>query len=312
MKFRSEVKIGIIGIVTLAVLIWGINYLKGRNILKSTYTLNAFYNDANGLESSAPVLINGVKIGFVQEVNFLQDEEIPIEVVLSIEEAYPIREGSRAVLHSTNLLGTKAIRIETSLNKQIHQDNDTISTQVEYDMLSTLQAQLMPAIKQISDLAVSLDTLAHGLDELVDSETTRQTMDHLSGISKSLNTSLSDGGSLNQSFRNLESFSAMLSGQEEDVASITRHLNSISQSIDSVGFSRLTDELRAVTHQFNLLLEQVNSGEGSAGKFIYTDSLYLNLDLLISDLDKLIKDLNENPQDFVQFSLFGNSQKEKK
>ena len=89
MKIRSEVKIGIIGIVTLAVLIWGINYLKGRNILKSTYTLHAFYNDANGLESSAPVLINGVKIGFVQEVNFLQDEEIPIEVVLSIEEAYP-------------------------------------------------------------------------------------------------------------------------------------------------------------------------------------------------------------------------------
>jgi len=312
MKISSEVKIGFIGIITLAVLIWGINYLKGRNILKSTYTLHAFYNDANGLESSAPVLIHGVKIGFVHEVKFLQGEEIPIEVVLSIEEAYPIQEGSRAVLHSADLLGTKAIRIETSQKKQNYQDNDTISSQVEFDMLSNLQAQLTPAMKQISDLAVSMDTLVQGLEELVDSETTRQTMDHLSGIAKSLNNSLSEGGPLNQSFRNLESFSAMLNGQEEDIASITRHLNSISQSIDSVGFSKLTGELWAVSHQFNLLLEQVNSGEGSAGKFIYADSLYLNLDLLISDLDKLIKDLNENPQDFVQFSLFGNSQKEKK
>ena len=36
MKFSSEAKVGLIGIVTLAVLIWGINYLKGRNILNST------------------------------------------------------------------------------------------------------------------------------------------------------------------------------------------------------------------------------------------------------------------------------------
>ncbi len=235
MKFSSEAKIGLIGIAILAIMIWGVNYLKGRNILRSTYSLHAFYSDANGLESSAPVLMNGIKVGYVDEVILHLGEELPIEVTLNIEKAYPIQKGSLAVLHSADLLGSKAIRIEASVNNQLLQDNDTILLQVEYNMLSTLQAQLMPTIKQISDLAVSLDTLAHGLDHLVDSEATRETLVHLSEISRSLKTSLSSGGSLDQSFRNLESFTSMLNDQEEEVASMTRHLNSISQSVDSIG-----------------------------------------------------------------------------
>lgn len=312
MKFSIEAKIGLIGIVTLVVLIWGINYLKGRNILKDTYSLHAYYSDARGLESSAPVLMNGVKIGFIDKVLLLPGEDLPIEVTMSIEKTYPIQEGSRAVLFSADLLGTKAIRIETSERKQLLQHNDSITSYFESDMFSNLQTQLMPAVEKISDLAVTLDKLAKGLDTLMVSESTREIVNHLSEISYSLNNSLKQGGSLDKSFRNLESFTAMLEAQEDEVASFTRHLNSISQSVDSSGITRLSEELLAVTHQFNLLLTQINSGEGNAGKFVYTDSLYLNLDLLISDLDELIRDLNENPQDYVHFSLFGNSQKEKK
>ncbi|MCD4710049.1 MAG: hypothetical protein K8R52_04325 [Bacteroidales bacterium] len=63
MKISSEAKVGLIGIATLVILIWGINYLKGRNILNNTYTLHAFYEDSEGLESSAPIVMNGMKIG---------------------------------------------------------------------------------------------------------------------------------------------------------------------------------------------------------------------------------------------------------
>ena len=312
MKLSSEAKIGIIGIITLVVLIWGINYLKGRNILTNTYSLLAYYSDASGLESSAPVLMNGVKIGFIKELELSPGESKPIKIVLSIEKEYPIQKGSQAILFSADLLGTKAIRIEQSGEKQYLEYNDTIQSILEPDMLSSLQAQIMPVLQQISNLAVSLDSLTQGLDQLIDSEATRETMVHLSTISESLKTSLEPGGSLNQSFGNLESFTAMLKAQEEDVASITSHLNSISQSVDSAAINKLSHELLAMTHQFSLILEHINSGQGNVGKFIYADSLYLNLDMLISDLDELIRDLNENPEDYVHISLFGNSQKKKK
>lgn len=311
MKISSEAKVGIIGIVTIAILIWGINYLKGKNILSSTYTLHAFYNHAGGLESTAPVLMNGVKIGFVDEVQLLPGEVPPIKTVLSIEKAYPIRMNSRAELFSADLLGTKAIRISPSEDERYFQDNDTILTSVEPDILTTLQDQIIPVMQQINTLAVSLDTLAHRLDTLLGSETTRETMQHLSSISKSLKASLDTGGALDQSFRNIESFSAMLKAQQDAMASLIRHLNSISQSVESSGIDQLSEKLLSVTNQFDILLEHINSGEGNAGKLFYSDSLYLNMEILISDLDKLVRDLNENPQDYVQISLFGKSKKEK-
>lgn len=311
MKFSSEAKIGIIGIATLAVLIWGINYLKGRNILSSSYILQAFFQDAGGLESSAPVLMNGVKIGYVDEIELRPGEALPIRVSLSMEKAYPVQRGSTAVLFSADLLGTKAVRIEASRAGQILGDRDTIASLIEADMLTSLKQEFMPVMDKISALAVSLDSLATGLDRLAGSESARNTVDHLSAISESLRHSLSSGGTLDQSFRNLESFTAMLKVQEDELASLTGHLNSISESLDSAGVDRLAIELTAAIHQFNLLLGQVNSGEGNLGKLVYADSLYMNLDNLLSDLDALIRDLNENPKDYVHFSLFGNSQKKK-
>ncbi len=76
MKISSEAKVGIIGIVTLVVLIWGINYLKGRNMLSSNYELHAFYENSLGLESSSPVLMNGFKIGYIEEIK-LEPEASP-------------------------------------------------------------------------------------------------------------------------------------------------------------------------------------------------------------------------------------------
>lgn len=312
MKLSSEVKIGIIGIVTLAVLIWGINYLKGRNILSSTYTLETYFNNAGGLEPSAPVLMNGVKIGYIDEIELRPGDARPIKVTMSIEKSYPVQMGSVAVLFSADLLGSKAIRMEASTGHQNLGDGDTIESLIEPDMLSSLRGELTPVAHQISALAVSLDSLATGLDQLVGSEATRLTIEHLSAISGSLKTSLARGGTLDQSFRNLESFTSMLKAQEDDLASLTGHLNSVSQSLDSAGVDRLTIELTEAAHQFNLLLGQINSGEGNLGKFVYADSLYLNLDNLVADLDALIRDLNENPKDYVHFSLFGNSQKKNK
>ena len=318
MKFSNEAKVGIIGIVTIAVLIWGINYLKGRNILNGTYSLQAFYMNSGGLETSSPILMNGVKIGFVDEIVLQQDQAIPIKIVLSLEKAYPVRKGSTAVLASTDLLGTKAIRIDspplndTSAQKGYMIDHETIPSAVEIDMISSLQQQIIPVMGRISDLAGSVDHMVQNLDSLLISQSTLDILKQISKISKSLSATLEPGGSLNQSFSNLESFTSMLNRQEDEISSFTRNLNSISEALDSAGLDRLSLEILSVAEQFNLMLKQVNSGEGTTGRLFYTDSLYMSLEQVINDLDSLIIDLNNNPGDYVHFSLFGGKSKEKK
>lgn len=315
MKLSNEAKVGLIGIVTIILVIWGINYLKGRNILSSTYPLQAFFMDSGGLETSSPILINGVKVGYIEEITLNHEEKVPIKMVLSIEKTYLIPKGSKAVQVSTDLMGSKALRIEMNPHRQpdeapdYYQENDIIPTAVEPDLISSLQQQVMPVVDRINDLALSMDRLVGQIDTLLVSEATVEMVQNLSDISGSIANTLEPGGSLNQSLSNLESFTTLLKSQEENVASLTQNLNSLSQSLDSAGLENLSTELLSVAEQLNQLLHQVNSGEGSAGKLIYSDSLYTNLQILVSDLDTLINDLNENPGDYVHISVFGKSKK---
>jgi len=309
MKISIEAKVGLIGIVTLVVLIWGINYLKGRNILNSTYSLYAHYEDSKGLETSAPVLLNGIKIGYIDAIDLMPEANPPVEVTLHIETAYPLRAGSIAYLFSTDLLGSKALRIEPSQKEEYLVDGDTIGSVLELDLISSIGEQAGPVLQQIGKLASSLDSLAIRMNELLESDAANSSLEHISDISALLHASLAPGGSLYKSFDNLESFSAMLAAQEDEISSMTSHLNSVSEALDSAGIDKLSQELVAATGQFRILLEHVNSGEGTVGKLIYSDTLYYHLENLVSDLDSLIIDLNENPKKYVHLSLFGKSQK---
>jgi len=305
----NEARVGIIGIITIAVLVWGINYLKGRNIFSTDYTLYAFYPETGGLQGSSPVLINGVKVGYIEDIQLRTNESPSVKVVLKIENRYTFGEGSLAKLISTDLLGGKALRIETSGEQVPMQDHDTIVGIVEPDIISSLQTALFPILEKTNTLATSLDTLSSQMQNILSQENLSQIIDNLADLSYSLKSALGPGGSLNESFRNLESFTGMLEEEKDEMASLIENLNSISASLDRAGLDSLSMEMTSTFSQLKVLMEQVNSGEGSAGKLLYSDSLYNNISILVVDLDSLVKDLKENPKDYVQVSVFGKSKK---
>ena len=305
MKFSSEARVGIIGIVTIAVLIWGINYLKGRNILSSTYSLYTFFQDAGGLEESAPVLMQGIKVGYVDKIDLLPAEANPVRVILHINNSFTIQSGSHCELFSSDLIGTKAIRIISATKGESAVHHDTIPSTVEPDMLESLRAQITPLLEKTGTLAVSLDSLAIGLNNLIRSGETTRALSNLTEASESLRISLAEGGTLESSFSNLSTFTAMLDKQQEKVSSLIGHLDEVGQSLASAELDQLSEGLIALTQQFEVLLDQVNSGEGTTGKLFYSDSLYEHLDRLIVDLNTLVNDLNEHPEDYVQISVFG-------
>jgi len=307
MKISNEAKVGIIGIASIAVLIWGLNYLKGRNIFNSTYNLYAFYQESGGIESSSPVLINGVKIGYVEEVVLRTNEAPSIKLILNIEKQYRIGEGSVAELISADLLGTKAIRIVTSGNQIEMQDHDTLQGRIEPDIISSLQERIFPILEKTEQLAQSLDTLSRQMERLFSQDALSQSLDNIAGLTSSLKASFSTGGSLDNSFRNLESFTTVLEEEKEEMASMVRNLNLISESLARAGIDTLSSGMTSVLLQFDQMLEQINTGNSSAGKLIYSDTLHENFVILVNDLDSLVRDLKENPGDYVQISLFGKS-----
>ena len=61
MRLSSEIKIGIIITIAIAATIWGLNFLKGRNILKPVSTYYAVFDNIGGLEKNSKIFISAVE-----------------------------------------------------------------------------------------------------------------------------------------------------------------------------------------------------------------------------------------------------------
>jgi phospholipid/cholesterol/gamma-HCH transport system substrate-binding protein len=56
-------------------------------------------------------------------------------------------------------------------------------------------------------------------------------------------------------------------------------------------------------------MEKAEKGEGSFGKLMNDDSLYVHLDASSKNLSLLLEDMKSNPKRYVQFSVFGKKDK---
>jgi phospholipid/cholesterol/gamma-HCH transport system substrate-binding protein len=90
MKIRTEAKVGFIGVFSIAILVWGINFLKGKNLFNKECEYHAKYSNINGLLPTSYVFINGMKVGKVNNIQpmdsqmktFLVSFEIPAKIKL--------------------------------------------------------------------------------------------------------------------------------------------------------------------------------------------------------------------------------------
>ncbi|MGY8902703.1 MAG: MlaD family protein, partial [Flavobacteriales bacterium] len=144
-SISQEFKIGTLMILGVALLFLGINYLKGFNPLSKQITLYAVYNKIEGLSVSNPVLVNGFKVGQVSDVGFSDKGDGTILVEFTIEESQlRIPIDSDAKIYSSDLFGTKAIKIEPGMTQSFAQTGDTLFASVEMDITEAVRKELEP------------------------------------------------------------------------------------------------------------------------------------------------------------------------
>ena len=74
-KLSNEGKIGLLAIITIALFIWGLKFLKGQNILSASKNIFVEYKNIDQLKVSSPVLINGFEVGVVKDI-YLKPEDL--------------------------------------------------------------------------------------------------------------------------------------------------------------------------------------------------------------------------------------------
>lgn len=305
MKIAGEIKIGITGIITVIVIIWGINYLKGRNVLRSNYRLLATFDQVDGLEPSGKVMLNGFKIGTVDKIDFKSQANVPFTVYMEIEKSYSIRAKSVAEIYSADLLGSKAVRIIQSTEAGFMENGDTLSSQVAGDMISSLLDQFSPLMVQANEVLQTIDLAGAALTVILSDPALKAIVNNLDQATGSISEQLSENGNLVRSFENLRVITEGLSTQNESIKNTIGNLESLTEKLSVAELDTLLLNLGRVSRNLAEITASLDEGKGTMGKLIKEDGLYYQIGQLIADLDSLVTDLNRNPKKYVSFSLIG-------
>ncbi len=309
MKGKKEILIAVLVIVSIALFYYGYGFLKGSNLFAEGKTYYAVYTNVSGINNDDPVSVNGFRIGKIRSSTLIPGER---RVVLELEVSYSgldIPKDSRAIIANTGLLGGKEIDIEIGKSGQVLEEGDTITSGTEEDIFSSLSSSLEPFEKKALEAVVSIDSVMQLMQTVLNQknrENLETSMEHVAQTMENLNASSSDLKGL------LASESSKIKTVIDNLNKVSKDFSQISDSLKDVKFNETVQRVNASLDNANAILKKINSGEGTVGKLVNNDSLYMYLQSASKDLDLLLIDLKENPKRYVHFSLFGRKDKTKK
>lgn len=323
MKISKEFKIGAVVICAIAAFIWGLNFLKGYDILSRKNVLYAVYPQIDGLIEANPLMVKGYKIGQVNQITLIKKGgEYQVLVKFLITEDVKIPKHSIAKAVSSDLLGSKAVEIIYSNETEFVQSGDTLLAASEEDLKTAVDKRLTPLQKKAEGLLSSIDSVMVIVETVLNANTRDNLSKSFESIKKAL-TSLeqtsyklddlvaSEKAKISSILSKLNTVAGML---EQNTGKIENIITNVSNLSDSLAKAQLKDAIAnadKTLKELNVLIAQINSGQGTLGKLAKNDSLYNNLNKASADLDKLIKDLRINPERYIHFSVFGRKEKNK-
>lgn len=326
MDKEKSIKIGLIVIIVAGILVWGINFCKGKNLFTKENLYYTTYTQVEGLQKNAAVLLRGYKIGHVKDIYFTSSQYNQLTVELSIASDIRLPKTTIARIFSSDLLGSKAIDIilpaTFSENDEYISNFDTLNSEIEASITDQVRIEVAPlkhqAEKLLESAAVAIDQIKYVVNESNGEELRRcfvklqNAIDaiHHSGVT--LDTILTNGDQNIQGIlANVNGISKNINDHSEDIGAIIANFSNMSDSLSKANITETLTKTEAAVTELNQVLQQINSGQSSLGALINDKSLYNNLDNASNQLNTLLIDVQKNPKRYVSFPIFSSS-KEKK
>ncbi|MEM8763835.1 MAG: MlaD family protein [Bacteroidota bacterium] len=306
MKLTREIKTGIVVLTGIVAFVFGLSYLKSSPFFEDSETFYAVYNHVGGLQAGTQVTINGFKVGNVTNIRF-KDDSGKLLVTFSINNDFEFSKNSKAELYDTGIIGGKGIQINPVFDgSPIAQSGDTLVSESKPGITELVQQKLTPLQMKVEGAVSHADTLLMNVNSILDEPTKLELKKGIVGLSElvqtfktsadRLNKLLDDnGGSLDKSLKNIDS--------------ITTNFAQISDSLNQAGLAQTLTEFQKTVTKLNAVLQKIENGEGSLGKFAQDEKLYNNLAEASRELDLLLQDFRLNPKRYVNVSVFGKKQK---
>ncbi len=286
---ERNVAVGIFVIGALVAIVW-LLFKFGDLPVKisrwSSYTVFVQFPIAQGVANSTPVRFCGYQVGMVTDVKppkKLRDLRTgqfyhQAVVVLSINQKYSDIPSNVDVKLMTRGLGSSYIELVVNPDVPLAKSQDANQTSKNYLCEGTwlqgstgMTSEFFPAESQ-----KRLDELISGLNNLI----------------KNANDIIGDPCNKEHIKETLAKAAAAMGEFEKFSASSIGTLKDVNEKVIPVLVS-MSEELSKTTAEMRLILEKINSGQGSAAKFVNDGRFYENMLENTQQLESLLKEMRE-------------------
>lgn len=319
MKINNETKIGVMALVGIALLVLGFNFLKGNNLFKKNNYIYAKYQDVQGLSNSNPVVINGLQVGRIENLDggkYMKQ----IIVTISLTKDVNIPDNSLAVINPNLLGGNATLEIQLGNSTTYLKRGDTVLTTLSGSAFDEALKVLNPVLYEVRNSVKSLDSVLHVVTGVFDPATKNNIKEIIANLNtttasfalsaaslqKILNT---QNGALASSLNNVNNFTANLNSNNEKLNDIIGNTKIASAKFAAIDLKTAIDTLNIAVDNFKKGSEKINSKDGSLGLLLNDTKLYDNLQSTSNKLNILLDDIRVHPRRYLNISVFGKKDK---
>lgn len=306
MKLSREIKTAVLVIASVVLFIWGYSFLKGKALFANYKTFYVTYTNVEGLVKSAPVTLNGLAIGKVNDIK-INETDGSIVVELQITSDFPISSTSAAVLYEPGFIGGKQIAIEPDFkNKTLAEDGQELPGELKLSLTASIQEKLVPLQAKFETVLVEVEKLLQGVNSVLDKKSQDNLKITLAELSKTMVEIHAASANVN----------SILTDNKSDLKGVVTNFKKVSTDFANISDSLSKADLGKTVKNFNTSLAKVDAilldleaGKGSAGKLLKDEALYSNLKSTTKEMELLLQDVRLFPTRYINVSVFGKKNK---
>jgi len=320
LKYSKEIKAGIIAILSIAVLVAGVNFLKGNSFFGGDDKYYAFFPNSGQIMVSSNVTLNGVVVGKVMDVTYVPNNPADkrVKIAFSIQDDdVKLPKGSIVEIGSLDLL-TKGILIQVpvDISKGNYKPGETLPGKLSVDMISQVKSYADPISQRLQAMMSSIDKMVISVSAFWDKTASSEienslkqvkiTIQKLGNVAQELEGFVAEEKvHFGHIMNNVESITTNLKKSNDQITSIIGNTKKISDDLVTADFKAVILNAETTIKKLNNVLAEVESGKGTVGKLLHDEKLYSELVETNNELQNLASDLQLHPERYIHFSVFG-------
>ena len=280
---KQEVTVGLLVLGGIGLFMAGTMWLKGRSFSSSGNQLRVAFADVGTLKRGSAVRVSGVNLGSVERIDF--EGVGKVVVTLSLKPIVEPKIDASAKLGSAGLMGDALVIFHPGNASQPLPAGTTIQGVVDQGLM-----ELGTELGDKAKLAMT------GFNEIANKKLADNLNATLSAMQRMMgvytNTKTGPVGELTATMRELQTLTVHL-----DSTMAAAKLPTTLRKSDTLmaNLSSTSQEFAVTAARFDSLLQKINRGQGSLGKFVTDTAFYAETIKLATAVKELVDELKKHP-----------------